>query len=166
MATEISLTGDSIKVISTLKRFCQEAPKAALDELNSIGLEVRNNIIEAMRNTQKRPAKGEDKKAHRPSMPGHPPAIDSGRLVNSFEILSRKSTVEVGTNVIYAKFLQKGTKPYTISTKKKYGLSDGTNFFGKKVQHPGIAARPFLEAGMKGIDIDKRIKEAYERTLK
>ena len=163
---EIKLTDSSIRVITAFKMFCIKTPQAARDELNAIGLEIRNNIIEAMRNTQKRPAKGEDKKAHRPSMPGHPPAIDSGRLVNSFEILSMKSTVEVGTNVIYAKFLQKGTKPYTISTKKKYGLSDGTNFFGKKVQHPGIAARPFLEAGMKGIDIDKRIKEAYERTLK
>lgn len=163
---EIKLTDSSIRVITAFKMFCIKTPQAARDELNAIGLEIRNNIIQNMRNTQKRPPNGEDKKAHRPSMPGNPPAIDSGRLVNSFEINSRKTSVEVGTNVLYAKFLEKGTSPFTITTKKKYGLSDGTNFFGKKVQHPGIKARPFLEGGMEGIDIDGRIQEAWERLAK
>ena len=157
----------SRKVIAKHDHWLKATPQAVTDELNAIGLDVRNNIMTNMKKTKKaRRKKGEDKKNHKASLPGNPPAIDSGRLVNSFEILSRKRSVEIGTNVIYAKWLEFGTKPYTIKTKKKHGLSDGTNFFGKKVQHPGIAARPFLEGGMKGIDIKKRIIEALGRGTK
>ena len=58
-------------------------------------------------------AKGSMKRLPRPSLPGNPPRIDTGKLVASIGTESRrmhrKSVVRVGTNVNYGRFLETGT---------------------------------------------------------
>ncbi|ASM38504.1 MAG: hypothetical protein SPI03_03585 [Campylobacter sputorum] len=47
----------------------------------------------------------------------------------------------------YAKFVHQGTKPYTIKPKNKKVLENkkAGKIFGKKVNHPGIKANPYLQ---------------------
>lgn len=66
-----------------------------------------------------------------------------GQLKNSITKQVAKDNAVVGTNVLYAPFVEFGTRPHTITAHGK-GLSDGTNFFGKTVNHPGTKAQPFL----------------------
>ena len=60
-------------------------------------------------------------------------------------------TVFVGTNVVYAMAIEFGRGPYSIP--KGGGLNpkimtDGTNFYGYKVTHPGFTAKPYLRPAM------------------
>lgn len=54
----------------------------------------------------------------------------------------------VGTNVVYAPFVEFGTRPHVIrpDTKKalKFTTKGGTTVFAKVVHHPGTRAQPFL----------------------
>lgn len=46
----------------------------------------------------------------------------------------------------YAKFVHFGTKPYVIKVKKAKALANKSGkVFGKKVNHPGIKANPYLK---------------------
>lgn len=67
----------------------------------------------------------------------------------------------VGTNVKYASDVEYGTVAHTIKAKNGKGLSDGKNFFGKEIQHPGTKAQPFLRPAF-----DKEIKELVKRLKK
>lgn len=108
-------------------------------EMNSMSLDIRNNIVTKMRKSPQNTSVSYRRggKIHHPSYPNNPPRPDSGRLWNSFEMWTSSSQIEVGTNVVYAKFLQEGTKH--------------------------MDARPFLEAGLEGIAIDTRIRDAVAR---
>lgn len=168
METEFKFSEDSLKIIASLSKWNTRVSKSVSDELNAIGQDVRNNIMENMRNTKlssKFYQRTKSGKRHYSSEPGSPPAIDSGRLVGSFEVKSSRTSVEVGTNVVYAKWLEAGTKPYQIKAKNKKGLSTGKGglYFGPLVNHPGLQARPFIAGGLDGIDINKRLNEAVKR---
>lgn len=73
---------------------------------------------------------------------------NTGRLAQSFTMQVRATSVEVGTNIVYAKWHEKGTDPYTIRPKDPSGvLAWGGNpptRFAKFVNHPGLPARPML----------------------
>ena len=154
-----------MKVFFDFTQYANAVQDELHKELDSIALDIINNIKLKMRNT-KRSAKPTGKNGHRPSLPGAPPAPDGGRLINSFEARRIGGIVEVGTNVEYAKYLQSGTKGGTIRVKKAKSLTNGVNFFGKEVQHPGIKARPFLEPGIADIDFRARFAEAIQRGFK
>ncbi len=93
------------------------------------------------------------------SKPGEPPRRQSGTLVRSIThevepklggVSSRPLFVgRVGSNLLYGKYLEMGTRPYTIRAKnakvlaKRVGAS-GWIVFGKTVKHPGIKPRPWL----------------------
>lgn len=159
---KMTIGPDFARIRVALDKSSKKIDREVEKELAAIGLDIRSNIIRKMRNTEKS-SRTYGKRQHRPSLPGNPPAIDSGRLVNSFEVNATADYVEVGTNVEYAKYLQNGTSAHIIKTRSASILSDGSTVFGKQVQHPGIKARPFLEPGIEDIDFVGRIQDAIKR---
>lgn len=88
---------------------------------------------------------------------------DTGELMQSFSVkkLTRKFIV-VGSNLPRAGWHQDGTRPYTILPKSGKVLRwigpDGP-VFAKKVNHPGLPARPMLPSERTGAKIaDKVLK--------
>ena len=160
----MEFTKESHAVIEKFDRIRLTLPSAISAELGSIGLDIRNNIVLSMRDTPKA-SKTYGKHGHRPSMAGNPPAIDTGRLVGSFEVDASGNSVKVGTNVVYAKFLEGGASAHQITANKKKVLSDGVNVFGKTVNHPGIKPRPFLARALEQVDVKSRIMEICRREI-
>ncbi len=79
-----------------------------------------------------------------------------------------RDSLKMGTTQKTAAWHQRGTKPYTIEPKSKKALSFMTTsgrVFAKKVNHPGLAARPFLliqtqdEEAMTKVTLDHIVKE-------
>jgi len=167
MQTNIKLTSDSLKIMLKFQKLPRFVDEAIKDELDSIGQDVRSQIMMNMQNTP-RSSKRYGKRGHRPSTAGNAPAIDSGKLVGSFEVKSSRRAVEVGTNVIYAKFLESGSAAHKIEAKRKKGLSEGKGgiYFGPLVNHPGVKPRPFLKGGYENIEVEERMMEAVMRGMK
>lgn len=72
-----------------------------------------------------------------------------GTLKRNIKVFSATSSeVKIGNTaqVKYAKFVHFGTKPYVIKPKNKKALANKKAgiIFGKKVNHPGIKANPYL----------------------
>lgn len=87
---------------------------------------------------------------------------DTGRLRRSFTVQPSAKSVEVGTNVEYAPFLQEGTKPFLIMPKSKKALFwKGAGHPVKKVNHPGLVARPFVMVQDKDWDSIRNAIEKY-----
>jgi hypothetical protein len=111
------------------------------------GHELRNNIMMSMRNTTKRttkPVKRGKGRYHFPSLPGFPPAVDKGRLVNdikmSSEILGDRMKVEVGdVSVPYGKILE-------------------------ETENPKLR-RPWLKPAYDNLNIEERIARVLERNI-
>jgi phage virion morphogenesis protein len=66
-----------------------------------------------------------------------------GELEKNFNSAINNNELKFGTNIPYAAHHQFGTKPYTITPKSKKALAFG-GVVVKKVNHPGLPARPFL----------------------
>lgn len=66
-----------------------------------------------------------------------------GRLAKNFRYQIGDNELNFGTNVPYAAHHHFGTKPYTIKPKSKKALAFG-GVVVKKVNHPGLPARPFF----------------------
>jgi len=97
-----------------------------------------------------------------PGKGGPTPLQDTGILKNSISVCRVDAfSVQVGTNVPYAKYQQFGTKgPYTIKPKDKKALkfnSPAGWIIRREVIHPGIPARPFLGINQDNIEHCKRI---------
>ena len=67
----------------------------------------------------------------------------NGYLSKSFRYQVGNQELTFGTDVPYAAHHQFGTRPYTITPKSKKALAFGGAVV-KKVNHPGLPARPFL----------------------
>lgn len=67
----------------------------------------------------------------------------SGLLASSIQPNFGDDYAEVGTNKAYAPVHQFGSGPYTIRPRHKQALAFG-GIVRKKVNHPGVPARPFL----------------------
>lgn len=65
-----------------------------------------------------------------------------------FKVVTMLNAV-VGNSAEHAIYVEFPTRPHTITATGK-GLSDGTNFFGKTVNHPGTKAQPFLLPALTG----------------
>ena len=78
--------------------------------------------------------------------------VDHGRLRASIRPEKKsKYTWIVGTNVGYGLYVEYGTGPHVIRVKNKKVLSDGKQFFGKEVMHPGTRAQPFLRPAFSSV---------------
>lgn len=80
--------------------------------------------------------------------------VDAGLLRESLRVSARARGGQVTATVIaggpstfYARFVEYGTKPHTITAKNRKGLSVGGLFF-KSVDHPGARPRPFMRPAM------------------
>ena len=83
-----------------------------------------------------------------------------GQLRQSITKIVTKDNGIVGTNVFYAPYVEFGTRPHKITAKGK-GLTDGKNWFGKSVNHPGTKAQPFLLPAL--IKNRKKIIEIFRK---
>lgn len=72
--------------------------------------------------------------------------VDEGVLRNNIvvEPTNNGFGAGVGTHIHYAPHVEFGTAPHVIRVKNKKALSNGKIIFGKKVNHPGTKAQPFL----------------------
>ncbi len=94
----------------------------------------------------------------------------SGTLAQSIRVVSATNeSAIVGTDRPYAVWHQKGTKPYVIRPKNSKG---GLFFPGaphplKKVNHPGLPARPFFPVRGRRLTPDAQadVRNAIARTL-
>ena len=68
----------------------------------------------------------------------------SGLLASSIQPNFGDDYAEVGTNKAYAPVHQFGSGPYTIRPRHKQALAFGGGIIRKKVNHPGVPARPFF----------------------
>lgn len=82
--------------------------------VNGTALELRRDVVKAIRNG---PATGRiyGKRMHQASAPGEAPANDTGRLLNSIFFAegfgaNRGKLAIVGSNVVYATYLEFGTR--------------------------------------------------------
>lgn len=77
---------------------------------------------------------------------GGQPLRKTGALAHSIRVVrATNSLVEVGSDRVYAAFHQYGTDPYVIRARAKKALFwAGAAHPVKKVNHPGLAARPFF----------------------
>lgn len=72
--------------------------------------------------------------------------VDGGDLRRSINTSIEEDgmVAVVGTNMDYALSVEFGSKPHKIKIKNKQALSNGGDFFGDEVNHPGNQAQPFL----------------------
>lgn len=79
--------------------------------------------------------------------------IDEGTAETLKGIVSRKTdqtafsiqhSVGATTREFNVNFFETGTKPHKITTSNPSGLGRGDAFFGRSVEHPGQAMRPWL----------------------
>ena len=92
---------------------------------------------------------------------------DHGRLAGSWTLTKRGEMYStVGTSVKYALVQNDGSKPYDIfprSAKALRFVVDGDVIFAKRVRHPGIKGKQYIE---KSIDeANARISEFVEMAL-
>ena len=91
--------------------------------------------------------------------------VDTGRLRSSIAVeVGKGASAVIGTNVKYAKYVEFGTKPHEIRIKNAKVLTDGKDFFGKEVHHPGTKPQPFLRPAFitKVVNLGKYLKEAFK----
>lgn len=100
------------------------------------------------------------KKSRRVEREGGQTLSDKGRLRNSFTYDASADKVIIGTNVEYAPHLQFGTRPRIIRPNKAKALNIPGIGFRKKVNHPGMPARPFLM--IQDTDVKKIIRVIEE----
>lgn len=60
---------------------------------------------------------------------------------------------EVSANTPYAGYVHEGTRPHIIRVKRATVLTDGKNFFGPIVRHPGTKPNPFLTRAIEEVGL-------------
>ncbi len=106
------------KIGEGLVEAAMEVPDEITRELAIGANDIRNTILRSMQSTTRAPwfywrGKKPGRKKHHPSVPGNPPAIDSGDLIKSILFDVRKMEIEVGSIIIkppYPRFLEESTE--------------------------------------------------------
>lgn len=144
--TKVLIEGDKV-FYASMKRLAYNTQIEMNEMFVRTGHELRNNIQLSMRNTVKRTTKPVKRggKYHFPSLPGFPPAIDSGRLVNDIKVSVDRSglsnvRVEVG------------------DVSQKHGQ------ILEETENPRLK-RPWLEPAYDNLNIEDRIALIFERNI-
>lgn len=66
----------------------------------------------------------------------------------------------------YGGHLETGTKPHIIEAKNASVLTDGKNFFGKIVHHPGTTAQPYIKPAVNRNFTEEKYANNVKRHLK
>lgn len=126
-----------------IKAFGSKGMQIVSDELHKITIRLRKDILQSMRNTHRSP--GRYYKVgkgifHKPSAAGFPPAINTGNLANRMYIdyADGYSRLYID-NVIYAKFLEEGTKK--MKARPFFGPAIERSNWEKSVKNRIIAER-------------------------
>ena len=101
MKLKVTMT-DKDNLVIKLNKWPMEFYDSILQELLVIGNDIRNYIIQSMKNSPadfSKPTMGKRKtgEPHYPSFRGNPPRIDTGRLVGSINVEKLKNGVGVGS---------------------------------------------------------------------
>lgn len=98
----------------------------------------------------------------KPVKRGGTPLVRRGNLRDDIAPVSDSTSVELRSTRAYAPYHQYGTGPYTIRPRTKRALAwPGGPGPRRRVNHPGIAARPFLGVSRADIDAVAALLEAY-----
>lgn len=95
---------------------------------------------------------------------GRTPLLDTGRMRDDISPESGADWVEIRAGAKQARWHQEGTAPYVILAKGKKSLAfngGGGPVFARKVNHPGLPARPFIGLSAGDIDVIDRLARAY-----
>lgn len=75
--------------------------------------------------------------------------VRTSRLRTSIEAIVQQDRATVGSSVVYAIMVARGTKPHRIEPKNKLALKiPGLGFPVRGVNHPGTSANPFDLRGL------------------
>lgn len=128
--------------------------KEVRQEAIDIAHDVRNEILSSMQTTPRdmnkkrsrqfkrssRTKKRQGELFHYPSLPGNPPAIDSGELIGDIKVSVRRKEVEVGdVSQLHGEAMEKGVKKRNIEP------------------------RPWMKPAIKKEPIKSRIAAAFKR---
>ena len=134
---------DYNKLVGRVAKLPQRIEDKTGQVLRKMAIDLRNNIIKSMKGTQRAPwfyMRG--KKKHHPSLPGSPPAPDTGDL--------------------WSKGIQADANPET----GEFRVGALNNFeYAEYLEEPKdeSRARPFLKPQMK--NIDNMLKESVQYTI-
>lgn len=115
MTLRVSIEGNEA-LAAALREASQEVKASVAAEMAAIGVALRGDIVKRI---QRGPASGRIYErrgiVHQASAPGEAPMSDTGRLANSIYFTegfgpSRGVSVQVGSNLVYAKYLEYGTR--------------------------------------------------------
>ena len=85
------------------------------------------------------------------------------------KIKRKGQTGEVGSDSFVSRLIEYGSKPHKIKIKNKKVLSDGVDFFGKEVKHPGYKGNPgltrafFKHIGLRGQWLIEALKREFSK---
>lgn len=120
MPSKVTIIGDK-----ELSRFLTtlEGTQAIKNTIRVVSRKVKNSYVQGLKQNYK-----------------------TGELQKSvFEkIAPNGKSSDVGSESGIARLIEYGTRPHTIEIKNKKVLSDGVDFFGPKVKHPGYRGNPAL----------------------
>lgn len=110
---KVVLGGDWVKLKYTVTNLSQNGVDALFKIFVTGANALRNRSIKSMQSTNRASwfyKRGN--KVHRPSVPGSPPAIDTGDLIKALIVDVKKNAVEFGATdaAPHGKLLEKGTK--------------------------------------------------------
>jgi phage gpG-like protein len=72
----------------------------------------------------------------------------------------------IGTNVEYAAAIEFGSRPHVIEVKNKKVLSNGTQIFGKRVNHPGFGGDSYLYWALRNVDVLSNVGKDMQDDIK
>jgi hypothetical protein len=114
------------KATPALRKLRKAIPPSLKKTIESIAKDVRNTAMASML----QPKHGIVYRKgtlteHRASAPGEAPASDTGDLLNSITVASRRNYTDVGSEKLHGLFMEKGTKrvkkrPYLAPALKKH----------------------------------------------
>ena len=113
MSVRVSIAGQK-EMARALNNMSADIEQAVSNVVLTTAMELRGQIV---RSVQRGPKTGfvyqkyNPRRVHQASAPGEAPATDTGRLANSiFFDQASNLTATVGSNIVYAKHLEYGTR--------------------------------------------------------